>query len=61
MNKPPEIIPKFDTEAQERACRETHDSTEHLDWTPAKSVTAEPETHHPDDFAAPAAAFAGRH
>lgn len=39
MNKPPEAIPKFDTEAQERACREPHDSTEHLDWTSAKSVT----------------------
>jgi predicted DNA binding CopG/RHH family protein len=39
MNKPPEAIPKFDTEAQERACRGSHDSTEHLDWTKARSVT----------------------
>ena len=33
MNKPTKAIPKFDTEAQERAYWETHDSTEHLDWT----------------------------
>ena len=39
MNKPTEAIPKFDTEAQERAHLETHDSTEHLDWIKARSVT----------------------
>lgn len=39
MNKPAKAIPKFDTEAQERAYWETQDSTEHLDWTKAKSVT----------------------
>ena len=39
MNKPAKAIPKFDTEAQERAYWETHDSTGHLDWTKAKSVT----------------------
>ena len=39
MNKPTKAIPKFDTEAQERAYWETHDSTEHLDWTNAKGVT----------------------
>ena len=39
MNKPTKVIPKFDTEAQQRAYWETHDSTEHLDWTKAKSVT----------------------
>lgn len=39
MNKPPETIPKFDTEAQERACQKTHDSTEHLDRTTTQSVT----------------------
>ena len=39
MNKPTKAIPIFDTEAQERAYWETHDSTEHLDWTKAKSVT----------------------
>jgi predicted DNA binding CopG/RHH family protein len=39
MNKPTKAIPKFDTEAQERAYWETQDSTEHLDWTKAKSVT----------------------
>ena len=39
MNKPAKAIPKFDTEAQERAYWESHDSTEHLDWRKAKSVT----------------------
>ena len=39
MNKPTKAIPKFETEAQERAYWETHDSTEHLDWTKAKSAT----------------------
>ena len=39
MNKPAKAIPKFDTEAQERAYWETHDSTEHLDWAKARSVT----------------------
>ena len=39
MNKPRKAIPIFDNEAQERACWETHDSAEHLDWTKAKSVT----------------------
>jgi hypothetical protein len=62
MNKPTKVIPKFDTEAQERAYWETHDSTEHLDWTKGqKRHAAEPETHHPDDLTAPAAAFAGLH
>jgi hypothetical protein len=28
-----QAIPKFETEAQERACWETHDSTAHLDWS----------------------------
>ena len=29
-------IPKFKTEAEERAFWETHDSTEYLDWSKAK-------------------------
>lgn len=33
-----ESIPKFKTEAQERAYWETHDSTVHVDWTQAKKV-----------------------
>ena len=31
-------IPKFKTEAQERAYWETHDSTVHLDWSQAQKV-----------------------
>jgi predicted DNA binding CopG/RHH family protein len=33
-----EPIPKFNTEAQERAYWETHDSTIHVDWTKAQKV-----------------------
>ncbi len=33
-----EPIPKFKTEAQERAYWETHDSTVHVDWTRAQRV-----------------------
>ena len=33
-----EPIPKFKTEAQERAYWETHDSTAHVDWTKAQKV-----------------------
>ena len=31
-------IPKFKTEAQERAYWESHDSTAHVDWTKAQKV-----------------------
>lgn len=31
-------VPKFKTEAQERAYWETHDSTDHLDWSKAQAV-----------------------
>ena len=34
-----QAIPKFKTEAQERAYWEAHDSTEHVDWTKAKKIT----------------------
>jgi predicted DNA binding CopG/RHH family protein len=33
-----QAIPKFKTEAQERAYWETHDSSDHVDWTKAKKV-----------------------
>ena len=36
MSKPTKPIPTFETEAQERAWWETHDSTDHLDWTKAR-------------------------
>lgn len=39
MNKPSKTIPPFANEAQERVYWETHDSTEHLDWTKAQKVT----------------------
>jgi predicted DNA binding CopG/RHH family protein len=31
-------VPKFKTEAQERAYWETHDSSKHVDWTQAQKV-----------------------
>ena len=31
-------IPKFKTEAQERKCWQTHDSSEYVDWVGAESV-----------------------
>jgi predicted DNA binding CopG/RHH family protein len=34
-----QAIPKFKTEAQERAYWEAHDSTDHVDWTKAKKIT----------------------
>ena len=34
-----QAIPKFKTEAQERAYWEANDSTDHVDWTKAKKVT----------------------
>jgi predicted DNA binding CopG/RHH family protein len=38
MSKQLKTVPKFSSEAQERAFWETHDSTDHLDWTKANSV-----------------------
>lgn len=38
MTKPAKAIPKFANEAQERAFWESHDSTEHVDWSKAKKV-----------------------
>ena len=39
MDKPTKAIPQFATEAEERAYWETHDSTEHLDWSKARKVS----------------------
>jgi predicted DNA binding CopG/RHH family protein len=36
MNKPLEAIPKFSSEAKERAFWETHDSTEYVGWKEAR-------------------------
>ena len=38
MNKQTKAIPQFTNEADERAYWETHDSTEHLDWSTARKV-----------------------
>ena len=39
MKKQTSAIPRFANEAQERAYWESHDSTEHLDWSKARKVT----------------------
>lgn len=43
MSKPAKTnltaIPKFASEKEERAYWESHDSTEHLDWSTAQTVT----------------------
>lgn len=39
MTKQIKAIPKFTSEAQERAYWEKHDSAEHLDWSKARKVT----------------------
>jgi predicted DNA binding CopG/RHH family protein len=39
MNKQTKAVPKFATEAQERAYWEKHDSTDYLDWSKAQKVT----------------------
>jgi predicted DNA binding CopG/RHH family protein len=36
MNKNPKSIPKFRSEAEERRFWETHDSTDHIDWSRAE-------------------------
>lgn len=40
MNEPPKPIPRFDSEAQERAFWESHDSTDYLDWSQARRAGA---------------------
>lgn len=39
MNKPTKATPTFATELEERAYWESHNSTEHLDWSKAKKAT----------------------
>ncbi len=39
MTKQTKAIPKFIDEAQERAYWESHDFTDHLDWSKAKKFT----------------------
>lgn len=38
MTKAPKPIPVFQDEAEERAFWETHDSTDYVDWSTARSV-----------------------
>lgn len=38
MKNKRKLIPKFKTEAEERAFWETHDSTEYVDWSKAQRV-----------------------
>ncbi len=35
----PDPLPRFDTEAEERAYWEREDSTDHIDWSQAERVT----------------------
>ncbi len=39
MNKPNKPLPKFSSEAQERAFWEKNDSTEYLDWSKAQRAS----------------------
>ena len=39
MRKATKPIPKFSSEAQERAYWESHDSSAHVDWAKAKKVS----------------------
>jgi len=38
MSKKPKSVPKFRSEAEERRFWETHDSSEHVDWSKAERV-----------------------
>ena len=38
MSKQPKAVPKFASEAEERALWETHDSTEYLDWSKSQKA-----------------------
>ncbi|OGT79753.1 MAG: hypothetical protein A3H91_06245 [Gammaproteobacteria bacterium RIFCSPLOWO2_02_FULL_61_13] len=37
MSKQAKVVPKFANEAEERVFWETHDSTEYLDWSKART------------------------
>jgi predicted DNA binding CopG/RHH family protein len=39
MKKTLKLIPKFKTEAEERAFWESHDSTDYVDWSKAERAT----------------------
>jgi predicted DNA binding CopG/RHH family protein len=38
MNRKTKPVPQFSTEAEERAYWESHDSTDHVDWSRAEKV-----------------------
>ena len=66
MSKQPKAVPKFASEAEERAFWETHDSTEYLDWSKSqkavlpnlkpttKTISLRLPQHLPDSFKAAA-------
>ncbi len=39
MNKPKKTVPDFESEAEERAFWESHDSSEYVDWSQAQSAS----------------------
>lgn len=39
MSKPKMVSPEFDTEAEERAFWESHDSSDYVDWKQAASIS----------------------
>lgn len=38
MSRTRKTVPQFATEAEERAFRESHDSSDHVDWSKAETV-----------------------
>ena len=56
MNKRLKLIPKFASEAAERAFWEKNDSTGYLDWKKAQLTVLPNEAIYPDDLAAASAA-----
>ena len=57
MSRALKPIPEFANEGDERAYWESHDSTDHLEWSTARAV-AFPKARDENDFIAPASAFA---
>lgn len=55
MNKQLKPIPVFDSEAEERAFWETHDSTDYVDWDNAQRVVFPNLRMSPEDETAAAA------
>jgi len=58
MSKQHKTVPKFASEADERAFREAHDSADYLDWTKAQRVVL-PNLKPTTDLSPSASASAG--